>query len=282
VEGSDNITYLAKDNAGNTQSAKSLIVKIDKTKPTININSPQAKEYFASEDFTLNFAATDALSGMSSIQATLNGGPVNNGQACNLSTMDGSYSVTVQAKDKADNSVSKSVAFTVKSAKALKRGTIDKLNSAKTGDKKKDENVERVISLINDSLDSKLWVDTSHLVYGPTSDWLQGLRDRFDKEKKTLDDEDMDDDAKGKTITNPIMSKIVTNEIGAADREFSQAMDAAGRGQSAVAVTRFSHAWLHAQLVMKFATMEVPQPPPKIEPKDNGDKDQDKDKDNKK
>jgi hypothetical protein len=33
---------------------------------------------------------------------------------------------------------------------------------------------------------------------------------------------------------------------------------------------------------MRFADMEVPQPPSKIEPKDNGDKDKDKDKDHKK
>jgi hypothetical protein len=234
------------------------------------------------------------------------------------------------------------------SAKSLKSGAIDKLNSAKTGDKKVDGTIDQANRLINNSLEEKLWLDPSHLVYGPTSDWLHGLVDRFDKDKKTVDDEDIDDDsrigrqsppgakngitvfhlemsaimtldanrgndkdrndkdnknkpstsfddvisdlvnadmvlakvaisdAKGKTVINPAMSKIVINEIEAAESEFSRAMEAATKGQPAMAVTRFSHAWLHAQLAMKFAAMELPQPPPKIEPKDNGDKDKDK------
>jgi alpha-tubulin suppressor-like RCC1 family protein len=329
IEGSDNITYFAKDNAGNTETPKSVTVKIDKTKPTININSPQAKEYLALENFTLNFAATDTLSGISSsIQATLNGGAVTNGQLISLSNMEGSYTVTVQAKDKADNSVSKSVTFTVKSAKALKRGTIDKLNSAKTGDKKADGTIDQAIRLINNSLEEKLWVDPSHLVYGPTADWLHGLVDRFDKDKKTVDDEDIDDDnrigrqsppgakngitvfhqemaaimlldtnrgidreknerdnknktqpsfdgvisdlvnadmilakvaitdAKNKTVDNPAMSKIVSREIESAEKEFSQAMEEASKGRTSTAITRFSHAWLHSQLAMHFASLD--------------------------
>jgi hypothetical protein len=237
------------------------------------------------------------------------------------------------------------------SPRSLKTGAIDKLNSAKTGDKKKDETIDRAIKLINDSLDGKLWVDSSHLVYGPKADWLHEMIDRFDKDKKTVDDEDIDDDsrigrqsppgakngitvfhlemsaimaldtnrgndrdrnekdnknksqsafedvisdlvnadmiltkvaisdAKNKPVLNPAMNKIVSKEIESAEKEFTLAMDAANKGQSAIAVTRFSHAWLHAQLAIQFAAMEVPQPPPKIAPKDNGDKDKDKDKD---
>jgi Tol biopolymer transport system component len=359
IEGSNNITYFAVDKAGNTESARSILVKIDKTSPAININSPQAKDYLPSENFTVAILATDALSGIFTVTVTLDTNTVTNGQVINLSTWDGNHNLKVTATDKAGNAVIKQVNFTVKSARALKTSAIDKLNKAKTNDKKKDENVDRAINLINDSLDKKLWVDPSHLIYGPMSSWLQELKDRFDKDKKTVDDEDIDDDnrigrqsspgakngitvfhlemsaimaldanrgndrdrndkdnknkpstsfddvisdlvnadmilakvaiadAKGKTVTNPVMNKIVTNEIQAAEREFSQAMEAANKGQSSTAVTRFSHSWLHSQLAMKFAAMEVPQPPPKIDPQNNppnngpGD-DKDKDKDKKK
>jgi hypothetical protein len=179
------------------------------------------------------------------------------------------------------------------------------------------------------------------------SSWLQEQKDRFDRDKKTVDDEDIDDenrigrqsppgakngitvfhlemsaimlldtnrgndkdrdekdnknkspstfedvvsdlinadmilakvaitDAKSKPVINPAMSKIVAHEIEMAEKEFSQAMDEAGKGRASNAITRFSHAWLHAQLAMKFAAIEVPQLPLKIEPKDNGDRDKD-------
>jgi alpha-tubulin suppressor-like RCC1 family protein len=255
-------------------------------------------------------------------------------------------------------------------AQGLKSSTIHRLEKAKTGDKKQDANINRAIQLINNSLEQKLWVDPSHLVYGPKADWLREMMDRFDRDKKTVDDKDIDDDsrigrqsppgarngitvfhqemaavslmqtdiqkyekeipklekqiaskeskrqdasrekaelnamnealsvfkdviddlvtadmmlakiaitdAKNKTVVNPAMSKIVSKEIESAEKEFTLAIDAANKGQSAMAVTRFSHAWLHAQLAMRFATFELPQPSPKTGPKDNGDRDRDK------
>jgi hypothetical protein len=350
MEGSNNITYFARDNAGNTAPPKYVTVKIDKTKPAININSPQAKEYLTSDNIALSFSTSDNLSGIAGVTATLDTNPVNNGQIINLSKWDGSHTFTVTTIDKAGNMVTKQVTFIVKSegARAVKNDAVAKLKNARTGDKKTDETIDRAIQLINNSLDAKLWVDPSHLVYGPKADWLREIMDRFDRDKKTVDDEDIDDDnrigkqsppgarngitvfhqemaaimlldtnrgidkdknekdnrnksqpafedvisdlvnadmmlakvaitdAKGKTVVNPAMNKIVSKEIESAEKEYTLAVDAANKGQSTMAVTRFSHAWLHAQLAMQFATMEVPQPPPKIEPKDNGDQDKDK------
>jgi hypothetical protein len=68
------------------------------------------------------------------------------------------------------------------------------------------------------------------------------------------------DDAKSKPITNPMMAKIVSREIESADKEFAQAMEAANKGSSTIAVTRFSHAWFHAQLAIKFAAFEPKRP----------------------
>jgi hypothetical protein len=68
------------------------------------------------------------------------------------------------------------------------------------------------------------------------------------------------DDAKNKPVANPIMTKIVSREIEMADKEFAQAVEAADRGSSTIAVTRFSHAWFHAQLAIKFAAFEPRHP----------------------
>jgi hypothetical protein len=83
-------------------------------------------------------------------------------------------------------------------------------------------------------------------------------------------------DVKSTTVTDPNRSKIVTHETELAEKEFAQAMVDASKGRIAIAITRFSHAWFHAQLAMKFATFELPQPSPKTGPKDNGDRDRDK------
>jgi hypothetical protein len=41
-------------------------------------------------------------------------------------------------------------------------------------------------------------------------------------------------------------------------------------------INHYSHAWYHAQLAMKFATLEVLRPSLNIEPRDNGNRDKDK------
>ena len=72
------------------------------------------------------------------------------------------------------------------------------------------------------------------------------------------------------------MNKIVGREIEIAEKEFAQAIDAADKEWSAIAITRFGHAWLHAQLAMKFTALEISRPSHDIEPGDFGDKDSNK------
>jgi len=255
-------------------------------------------------------------------------------------------------------------------AQELKSASIGKLEGAKTGDKDVDKDIDKVIKYINKSLDPALWIDASHLVFRPKTDWLHGLNDRFEKHGKTLDDDDIDNeskagiqslpgqkhgitvfhqelaavmlmqnliknykkeiprlekqialkeskgrdasrekaklnalkkalpvfkdvitdlvtadkilaqiaitDAKSTPVTDPKRNKIIAHEIKQAETEFARAMDAVNKDQPAIAVTRFSHAWQHAQLAMKFAALELPRPTPNMEPKDNRDRDKDK------
>lgn len=74
TEGTNNITYFAVDNAGNTEAPNAMTVKIDKTPPTVDLNTnpnilwPPVRKMV---DVLLGGGATDALSGLASIVFTV-------------------------------------------------------------------------------------------------------------------------------------------------------------------------------------------------------------------
>lgn len=109
-------TGTAKDKAGNTASATVSNINIDKTKPTITIASPSAnKEYTHTLMVNVAWTATDALSGIATESATLDGKPVMKGQPIDLFFLSlGSHTLVVNATDKAGNANTASVSFTVK------------------------------------------------------------------------------------------------------------------------------------------------------------------------
>lgn len=70
-EGESTVYYRSTDNAGNTEMTQEQIVKIDKTPPTITgaaNTSRNANEWYNS-DVTINFTASDTLSGIDTIKA---------------------------------------------------------------------------------------------------------------------------------------------------------------------------------------------------------------------
>lgn len=71
-------TGIAKDKAGNSANVTISGINIDKTLPIVAITSPEARDYLHSENITLNFSATDTLSGIDSIAASLDGASVSN------------------------------------------------------------------------------------------------------------------------------------------------------------------------------------------------------------
>jgi len=87
----------------------------DTTAPVITINAPEAKTYLNGDAFTLDFFATDDISGVKSVTATLDGVNVANGQVIDLyHYLPGStHTLEVVAMDKAYNTSSASVTFTV-------------------------------------------------------------------------------------------------------------------------------------------------------------------------
>ena len=108
AEGETTITYYASDVAGNHESPKTLVIKIDKTAPTISVTSPTAGSYLLNQAATVDFICTDNLSGVASCT-----GSSPNGSALDTASI-GSHSVTVSATDLAGNaSVPTVVNYTV-------------------------------------------------------------------------------------------------------------------------------------------------------------------------
>jgi hypothetical protein len=109
----------------------------------------------------------------------------------------GSHTITGNYSGDANFTSSSSVLTqTVESARDLKTNAVTTLQNAKTNDKQFDKVTRDIIGHITDSLAPGLWIDGNHLVFTPRADWKQSVSDRFTSQGKTLDDSDMDDDAR--------------------------------------------------------------------------------------
>jgi hypothetical protein len=95
------------------EGSHSQTIKIDQTEPAITIDSPIATSYLTSDSITIQYSASDGLSGIDSVSATLDGTPVSSGDVINLSMMAGNHTLNVVAIDKAGNDASSSTALTI-------------------------------------------------------------------------------------------------------------------------------------------------------------------------
>ncbi|MBI5133266.1 MAG: hypothetical protein HZA83_01000 [Thaumarchaeota archaeon] len=112
--GNHHINYYSVDNAGNTESTKTATVKVDNVPPVITINEPENIVYVLPREVVLDFSATDDVSGMASLSASLDGTPVNDGQTIDLATLEiGSHNLVVTAKDVAGNEITETREFDV-------------------------------------------------------------------------------------------------------------------------------------------------------------------------
>jgi len=107
-EGVHDIAYRSVDKAGNTEIAKTITVKIDRTAPTIAITTPQdGATYLLNAKVAASWSASDGASGIGSAAGT-----VANGQFIDTSTV-GQKTFTVTATDKAGNQATKTVTYNV-------------------------------------------------------------------------------------------------------------------------------------------------------------------------
>ncbi len=136
------VTYFAKDNAGNTETPKTLTVKIDKTPPSIRgapTTPPNANGWYK-DNVTVHFTARDDVSGIASVTPDIVVSTEGRDQSVTGTTIDmaGNFasttesgikidktpptiSLTIEAKDQAGNTATKTVNFTVVPPKTWRR-----------------------------------------------------------------------------------------------------------------------------------------------------------------
>jgi hypothetical protein len=119
LDGIHVVTVMIKDFAGNYGS-KSEVVKVDTLPPEVSISSPAAGETVVTNRAIIVGKFSDAVSGLQSVTATLNGSPIGtvdlNSGVISIITGNlaaGTYQVEVNAVDKAGHPFSCPLSFTV-------------------------------------------------------------------------------------------------------------------------------------------------------------------------
>jgi hypothetical protein len=114
-DGQHELLYRAKDKAGNAETLKSAILRIDGTKPTLLVSGiADGQLYGDSQDVRISWQAVDPTSGVQSAVATLDGRSYTNGALQALYELPlGLHELTATATDKAGNSTSTTVRFFV-------------------------------------------------------------------------------------------------------------------------------------------------------------------------
>ena len=100
------------DRAGNQATASVSGIKIDRTPPTLTIRTPQPGASLA-QGTALDFSATDSLSGVASVVATLQSGTTTLTVSSGYRPAVGTYTLVVQATDHAGNTASETRSFVI-------------------------------------------------------------------------------------------------------------------------------------------------------------------------
>ncbi|MGX7827565.1 ThuA domain-containing protein [Actinokineospora sp. 24-640] len=114
-EGAHTVAYRATDVAGNVSAVGTVAVKVDGTKPGVEVAGlTDGVSYGHGEDRVLDFTATDATSGVASVVATVDGKAVATGHRLELYRLAlGPHALVVKAVDKAGNVTERTVTFHV-------------------------------------------------------------------------------------------------------------------------------------------------------------------------
>ncbi|SCE95355.1 Glucose/arabinose dehydrogenase, beta-propeller fold [Micromonospora matsumotoense] len=114
-DGTHELLYRATDAAGNVESLKSAVVKIDGTKPTLLVSGiADGQLYGDSQDVRISWQAVDPTSGIKTTSGVLDGRAYASGTLQALYELPlGLHELTVTATDKAGNSTTSTVRFFV-------------------------------------------------------------------------------------------------------------------------------------------------------------------------
>lgn len=113
-DGSHEIKLSAVDIVKNSAST-SLNVIVDNTPPVIQLSPTNGTEFYSDQNLTIDYNATDAISGVASSSVVFDGTAVSKGDPIDLrNLLTGSYIIRVIATDNAGNSAESSTTFVVK------------------------------------------------------------------------------------------------------------------------------------------------------------------------
>ena len=266
-EGDITVTYFAKDCADNTEAARSLVIKIDKTPPIIFLTDAlNGQIFYLPATVTPVFSATDNLDPAPVVTAILDGIPFTSNTTIQNSN---NGTLTIQAKDQAGNTATKIVKFTLFSPKMLKTATIAELLAAKTNDKEVDQRIDKAVYHVQKSLEANLWVSDSRLdpqhgnkVFDEEKDAVKAMQELL-KDKKTPDGV--------KLVCNRVIAELlkadkslaevalkdaqayadtndeIDHEIAKAEEEFVNVQEKMAKGEYDNAIDCYKKAWEHAQ-----------------------------------
>jgi glutamine cyclotransferase len=105
TDGTHTVSFRAVDNAGNVSSSSTQTVKIDTTAPAITSTLPSpdgSGGWYKTAPVTVTASASDATSGLGSVQYSLDGGGMQTGSSALIST-DGTHTISFRAVDNAGN-----------------------------------------------------------------------------------------------------------------------------------------------------------------------------------
>lgn len=112
TEGTTTVLYRATDNGGNVSVVGQLVIKIDKSDPTVSFDGATAGGEVGNAG-DVSWTAADAISGIQSVTATLDGTAVPADQAVELWRLTlGTHTVVVTAEDNAGRTTASTLTFT--------------------------------------------------------------------------------------------------------------------------------------------------------------------------
>lgn len=112
AEGTNTVSYRSVDKEGHVEPTRELTLKVDSSRPQVTVDIED--NYQTGDTLTVDFTATDKISGIDSVEATLDGTAVSDGDKIDLDNYaDGSHFLKVTAEDKAGNQTVKKAVFTI-------------------------------------------------------------------------------------------------------------------------------------------------------------------------